>query len=272
MTGFVTLTHGSRHAPDPVLGRGRPSACSARSARSPLDASGHLQRHDGRRRRRRVSRYRYPTRGDTSYPGPEVVYRVQITKPRRELRRRRPLRPRRPARGLRGRREPPGRLPGPARSSSTRTSTPSARAAPVAGAVLPAAGHLRHRLRHRGRQVARRPVQVPLLGERHDAADAAARCPATPGRSPSRSPTPARASTRARSRPPSTAATVRVHFADGKVVIAAPTPASHQLVVTASDYQEAEEHGGRREDQAEHGDARAHRARQVGPRRPPERG
>jgi hypothetical protein len=28
----------------------------------------------------KVARYRYPTAGDTSYPGPEVVYRVKLTK------------------------------------------------------------------------------------------------------------------------------------------------------------------------------------------------
>ena len=44
------------------------------------------------------------------------------------------------------------------------------------------AGHVRHRLRH-ALEVARRPVHVPLLGERHDAADAAARPERPAGRS-----------------------------------------------------------------------------------------
>ena len=81
VTGFV-----DPHARQPTRAGSRSGSRSTtrvlgRSARSPLTQPGHLQRHDDGRRRRSVSRYRYPTGGDTSYPGPEVVYRVTITKP-----------------------------------------------------------------------------------------------------------------------------------------------------------------------------------------------
>jgi hypothetical protein len=78
VTGFVILTHGAdtRRIPflvvvdHPVL---------ADSPVIPLVRPGV---HQGTTRgaQSRVSRYRYPTGGDTRYPGPEVVYRIKITK------------------------------------------------------------------------------------------------------------------------------------------------------------------------------------------------
>ena len=72
--------HARRGDPaDPVLGRGDHPLLGtepAQHADAPRDLPG-----DHRRRRRCVVRYRYPTGGDTLYPGPEVVYLVHVTKP-----------------------------------------------------------------------------------------------------------------------------------------------------------------------------------------------
>ena len=70
---------------------------------------------------------------------------------------------------------------GPARSTSTRTSrrfgerAPDRRRGPAAARAPTTSSSTR------ASEVARRPVHVPLLGERHDAADAAARCRRDPG-------------------------------------------------------------------------------------------
>jgi subtilisin family serine protease len=77
VTGFVTLTHGpdTRRIPflvvvdHPVLATG---------SVIPLIRPG-LHRGTTKGASGRVLRYRYPTFGDTIYPGPEVVYRVKIT-------------------------------------------------------------------------------------------------------------------------------------------------------------------------------------------------
>ena len=52
-------------------------------------AAGRLQRHDARARRRGSRRYRYPTGGDVTYPGPERRLPRQDRRAGRELRRRR---------------------------------------------------------------------------------------------------------------------------------------------------------------------------------------
>ena len=91
VTGFVVLTHGAdtRRIPfwvevdHPLL------ADRARDALYRTRAPTRRRRVGGESK---VSHYRYPTAGDGSYPGPEVVYRVHITQAGRELRRRRPLR------------------------------------------------------------------------------------------------------------------------------------------------------------------------------------
>jgi subtilisin family serine protease len=77
VTGFVTLTHGAdtRRIPflvivtrpalatGPVIPLVRPGVHSGTTVGAPS----------------RVREYRYPSAGDTSYPGPEVIYRVRIT-------------------------------------------------------------------------------------------------------------------------------------------------------------------------------------------------
>jgi subtilisin family serine protease len=79
VTGFVVLTRGSdtRRIPfwldvdHPVLGEE-----PVRTLAAPGDYQGNTA--DGRSL---VSGYRYPTGGDGTYPGPELVYRVTVTRP-----------------------------------------------------------------------------------------------------------------------------------------------------------------------------------------------
>jgi subtilisin family serine protease len=79
ITGFVVLKNGTstRHIPfwleidNPVLGT-EPS--------TPLTHTG-TYRGTTAGAPSRISRYRYPTAGDVSYPGPEVAYTVNVTKP-----------------------------------------------------------------------------------------------------------------------------------------------------------------------------------------------
>ena len=78
VTGFVVLTHGADMRRIPFLVMvDHPLLATATPI--PLAAPGV---HAGTTRGARslVSRYRYPSGGDTAYPGPEVVYRVRITK------------------------------------------------------------------------------------------------------------------------------------------------------------------------------------------------
>jgi hypothetical protein len=78
LTGFVVLTRGTdvRRIPylvvvdRPVLAT-EPTTLLTRTG----DFSGTTKGAQSK-----VSRYRYPTGGDSSYPGPEVVYRVKLTK------------------------------------------------------------------------------------------------------------------------------------------------------------------------------------------------
>jgi subtilisin family serine protease len=78
ITGFIVLTHGSdvRRIPfllgvnHPLLGSEHAKKLSAPGVYEGTTVGGaHL-----------VSHYRFPTGGDGSYPGPEVVYRVKITR------------------------------------------------------------------------------------------------------------------------------------------------------------------------------------------------
>ena len=77
VTGFVILTHGSdtRRIPFLVI---VDHPMLAKSTVIPLARPGV---HEGTTKggQSRIARYRYPTGGDTGYPGPEVVYRVKIT-------------------------------------------------------------------------------------------------------------------------------------------------------------------------------------------------
>jgi subtilisin family serine protease len=78
-TGFVVLTHGAdtRRIPfwvevdHPLLGTERAIPLTKPGTYSGNTALGVA----------RVTRYRYPTGGDVSYPGPEVVYRVTLKHP-----------------------------------------------------------------------------------------------------------------------------------------------------------------------------------------------
>jgi subtilisin family serine protease len=79
VTGFVVLTHGTdtRRIPfwvevsHPVLGTEPTIALTHPGVYSATTVGGATK----------VDRYRYPTGGDTSYPGPEVVYRVTLKHP-----------------------------------------------------------------------------------------------------------------------------------------------------------------------------------------------
>ena len=118
-----------------------------------------------------VSRYRYPTAGDESYPGPERVYHVAISG--------------RPANFgvvvLSGRAVPHVVFDGSEDRLAGYTGLPFdlnpyrksyGERLSVAGVDVPADGGVRHRLRHALRG-AGGAVHVPLLGERHEAADTA---------------------------------------------------------------------------------------------------
>ena len=78
VTGFVVLTHGADTRRIPFLA----IADHPLLADAPFTALRGPGVYKGTTRgaEARVSRYRYPTGGDTTYPGPEVVYRVKITK------------------------------------------------------------------------------------------------------------------------------------------------------------------------------------------------
>ena len=79
VTGFFVLTHGSdsRRIPfwlevdHPRLGQEKTTPLA-----NPGVYTGTTKRGASK-----VSRYRYPTGGDVSYPGPEFVYRIQIVRP-----------------------------------------------------------------------------------------------------------------------------------------------------------------------------------------------
>jgi hypothetical protein len=79
VTGFVVLSRGSdtRRIPfwvdvsHPLLGTEPDRPLTSPGLHTGTTAGGQ----------RKVSRYRYPTEGDGTYPGPETVYRVTITRP-----------------------------------------------------------------------------------------------------------------------------------------------------------------------------------------------
>jgi len=79
ITGFFVLTHGSdsRRIPfwlevdHPVLATEPSKALTKPGTYESTTAGGESK----------ISHYRFPTGGDVSYPGPEVVYRVRITSP-----------------------------------------------------------------------------------------------------------------------------------------------------------------------------------------------
>ena len=183
----------------------------------------------------KVLRYRYPTTGDGTYPGPEVAYLVHVIEADRELRRRGSLRPRRPARRVRRRREPPRRL----HRASDRPQ--------------PVPRELRRGAPGRGRRSCRRPAPTRSSSTRAPRAG--------PGRSRSATGSTTRrrrscaSSRRAAGRSSvaitdagagvdpysigrrSTAAASGSTFSHGRLVLPA-ARGRHLLIVTASDYQE----------------------------------
>ena len=250
-----------RHAPDPVLGRGRPSTARLASRTIPLDASGHLHGHHGGRRHARLALpLSDPRRHELSRPRGRLPR--DITKPVANF----------GVAVLSGRAVPhvvfagdenhlvgyPG-LPDEhqpvlrhVRREPRRSPAPSSPCrAPTTSSSTSAS------------EVARRPVHVPLLGQRHEAAPAAAAArPTRNGRRldhrrrlrgrPALDP----GHRRRRTRPACTS--------PRRGVVFAADPGSAQLVVTGLRPPGAEEHGGRREDQAQHGDARRGPSRRKG--------
>ena len=233
----------------------------AKSTRHPARAAGRPRGHDAGAPSRVAATATRPA-ATRAIPGPEVVYRVKITEhvanfgavtlsghavphvvfagdENHLVRLRRPPDDAQPV--LRDASATRARSPARSCRCRARTTSSSTRAA----------------------KSRRRAVHVPLLGERHDAARAPPRARAIRARSPSRSPTPARASIRARSTATVDGHDVRVRYADGKAVVRA-DPGKHTVVVPGLRLPGGEEHGGRREDQAEHGDAHAHRRRPLG--------
>ena len=233
VTGFVVAHARHRHAPDPVLGRRRPSGARDRAGHD-AHAPGHLQ-GDDERRRAQVSRYRYPTSGDVAYPGPEVVYRVHVARPIANFgvavlsghavphvvfagdenhlvgfpglpTDAEPV-PRTSARRGRSRARSCPR-PAPTTSSSTRARQPR-----------PGAFAFRFWMNDTT------PPKLRILS-------------ASAGTSPSRSPTAAPGSIRARSRRPSTATRRACRYRHGRLTFHADRGQHLLIVVTASDYQE----------------------------------
>ena len=84
---------GRPDAPDPVLGRGRPPAARGRSRRTALTHPG-IYEATTVGGERKVLRYRYPTKGDGDVPGARGRLPRARHEADRELRRRRPLRAR----------------------------------------------------------------------------------------------------------------------------------------------------------------------------------
>ena len=232
VTGYVTLTHGSdtRRIPfwvavdHPRLGSERTIPLTHPGTYSGTTVGGATL----------VSHYRYPTRGDTSYPGPEVVYRVHITKPVANF----------GVAVLSGRAIPHVVFAGDENHLVGYPGLPVSinpyfdtfgESRPVAGAVLPLPGtydivfDIRSEVRA-GPFTFRywvndtRPPRLRLL-------------PSRPG-TVTVSITDAGSGVDSRSiRVTLDGRTVPVHFSRGRVVLAA-AAGSHQLVVTASDHQE----------------------------------
>ena len=168
----------SRTAPTRAASRSGSTSTTRCSPREPVDAltrPGIYNGHDARAAEARVSRYRYPTGGDTALSGPGGRLPRAAHEARRELRRRVTLS---------GNAVPHVVFAGdenhlvgyrrPADQRSTRTSTASATSASGRRRRPPGPRHLRHRLRHALGKSLAGPFTVPLLGQRHDAADAPA--------------------------------------------------------------------------------------------------
>ena len=170
VTGFVVLTHDgqTRRIPFWVEVNHPLLRHRAREARS---------RHPGIYRATtvggasKVIRYRYPTKGDGSYPGPEVAYLVHVTKPIANF----------GVAVLSGTAIPHVVFAGDENHLTGFTGLPTdlnpyletfGEARPVAGVDPARARELRDRLRHALREPGG-AVHVPLLGQRHDAAEAA---------------------------------------------------------------------------------------------------
>ena len=119
----------------------------------------------------KVLRYRYPTKGDGSYPGPEVAYLVHVSKPIANF----------GVAVLSGSAVPHVVFAGDENHLTGFTGLPTdlnpyletfGEARPVAGVDLPAPGN--YEIVFDTRSASRAgPFTLPLLGQRHDAAEAA---------------------------------------------------------------------------------------------------
>ena len=209
----------------------------------------------------KISRYRYPTAGDTLYPGPRSSTASTSRSPSRTS----------ASSVLSGHAVPHVVFAGDENHLVGFTGLPTSlnpylesfgEARPVAGAVLPAPGN--YEIVFDTRSASRagpftfrywvNDTKPPSLRVALDAPAA---------RSRSRSPTPARASIRSRSGPRSTAAASPSATPTGKLVLRAAPGHAHLVIVTASDYQELKNMEDVVADQAEHGDAQAHRRRAL---------
>ena len=173
VTGFVVLTHDGQTRRIPFWVEVDHPAASHASPRQ-RSRTRHLPGDD--RRRQPAASFATATRptGDGAYPGPEVAYLVHVTKPIANFGVAVLSGHGGPARRVRAAtRTTSSASPG-CRPTSTRTSRSFGEARPVAGVDPARARHLRDRLRHALREPGR-AVHVPLLDQRHDAAEAARR-------------------------------------------------------------------------------------------------
>jgi subtilisin family serine protease len=232
VTGFFVLTHGTdtRRIPfwldvdHPVLGT---------EPTRKLTAPG-LYKASTRGGESKVSRYRYPTGGDVAYPGPEIVYRLRITKPLANF----------GVAVVSGRAVPHVVAAGDENHLIGYTGLPQTlnpylksfgQARPVAGAILPSPGTYDIVFDSRSRGAAgpfefrfwrndTTPPHLHLVSAKRGSVVVAA------------------TDTGSGVDPHSVAATVDGHaahtgFSDGKLTFGA-SPGSHEIVVTASDYEE----------------------------------
>ena len=241
----------ARHgrAPHPVLVHGRRARSSAGTRRCSRRRARTRARPPARRRASRPTATR--PAATSRYPGPERVT-ASAHRARRRTPASRPLRARGAARHVRRRPRTGSPATRRCRSTSTRTGRCSAEHVPVAASSCRPPGIYDVVFDTRSAR-GRRAVHVPLLGQRRDAAEAARRRRLHGGRSSSRRPTPGSGVD-----PSSLVATLDGAPSRRIRRRRVPHPRARrdaQARATVADYQETQEHGGRRADPPEHGDA-----------------